>query len=104
MALNDFNQPPNEQSTQAIQLSSTYPLAPISYVNSYSDENVKLGKAPPPPPIIKVNKKFYQKYRLLVYSWSLNLKKILLFNFDPKVVNSLINNFKYQINNKMTSY
>ena len=38
------------------QLSSTYPLAPMEYVNMYTNENIKAGKAPPPPPIIKVNK------------------------------------------------
>ena len=35
------------------QLSSTYPLAPMEYVNMYTDENIKAGKAPPPPPVIK---------------------------------------------------
>lgn len=42
---------------QGAQLSSTYPLAPMDYVNMYTNENIKLGKAPPPPPIIKVNLK-----------------------------------------------
>ena len=37
------------------QLSSTYPLAPMDYVNMYTNENIKMGKAPLPPPIIKVN-------------------------------------------------
>jgi hypothetical protein len=36
-------------------ISSTYPLAPMEYVNMYTDDNVKSGKAPPPPPGIKVN-------------------------------------------------
>ena len=42
---------------QAAQLSSMYPLAPMDYVNMYTNENIKIGKAPPPPPIIKVKKK-----------------------------------------------
>lgn len=44
----------NEQ-PQGAQLSSTYPLAPMDYVNMYTNENIKSGKAPPPPPIIKDN-------------------------------------------------
>lgn len=32
---------------------SKYPMAPMEYVNQYSSENVKSGRAPPPPPIIK---------------------------------------------------
>lgn len=36
------------------KLSSTYPLAPMDYVNLYTNENIKTGKAPLPPPIIKV--------------------------------------------------
>lgn len=39
----------------AIQLSSTYPSAPMEYVNMYTNENVKSGRAPPPPPVIKVH-------------------------------------------------
>lgn len=35
------------------KLSSTYPLAPMDYVNLYTNENIKTGKAPLPPPIIK---------------------------------------------------
>jgi mediator of RNA polymerase II transcription subunit 7 len=34
-------------------LQSTYPPAPMEYVNLFTNENVKLGKVPPPPPIIK---------------------------------------------------
>ena len=35
-------------------LSSTYPSAPMEYVNMFTNENLKMGKVPPPPPIIKV--------------------------------------------------
>ncbi|CAF0821438.1 unnamed protein product [Brachionus calyciflorus] len=44
-----FDEPPTAQ------LSSTYPSAPMEYVNMYTNENVKSGKAPPPPKIIKDN-------------------------------------------------
>jgi hypothetical protein len=43
-----------QQDPLAAQLSSTYPSAPMEYVNMYTNENVKLGKAPAPPKIIKV--------------------------------------------------
>lgn len=44
----------NQQPEQPpVQLSSTYPLAPMDYVNLYTNENIKTGKAPLPPPIIK---------------------------------------------------
>lgn len=46
----NMNQHPDQP---AVQLSSTYPLAPMDYVNMYTNENVKTGKAPLPPPIIK---------------------------------------------------
>ncbi len=36
------------------QLSSTYPSAPMEYANVFTNENVKFGRIPPPPPIIKV--------------------------------------------------
>jgi hypothetical protein len=36
------------------QLSSTYPSAPMEYANAFTNENVKFGRIPPPPPIIKV--------------------------------------------------
>lgn len=39
------------------KLSSTYPLAPMDYVNLYTNDNIKTGKAPLPPPIIKVRYK-----------------------------------------------
>ena len=38
------------------QLSSTYPSAPMEYANVFTNENVKFGRVPPPPPIIKVSK------------------------------------------------
>lgn len=41
------------QEQPVVQLSSTYPLAPMDYVNMYTNENIKMGKAPMPPPIIK---------------------------------------------------
>jgi hypothetical protein len=45
----------NDQSTEA-QLSSSYLMAPMEYVNMYTNENIKIGKAPsPPPPLLKVN-------------------------------------------------
>jgi len=33
---------------------SSMPLPPMQYVNLYSDENVKKGRAPKPPPPVKV--------------------------------------------------
>jgi len=38
-----------------VQISSTFPLAPMLYINNYSNENVRAGLTPPPPPIIKGN-------------------------------------------------
>lgn len=32
---------------------SAFPLPPMQYVNQYTDENVKRGRAPPPPPVIQ---------------------------------------------------
>lgn len=43
----------HQQEPTSAQLSSTYPSAPMEYVNMYTNENVKSGKAPPPPKIIK---------------------------------------------------
>lgn len=43
----------NQHEQPAVQLSSTYPLAPMDYVNMYTNENIQMGKAPLPPPIIK---------------------------------------------------
>ena len=37
-----------------IKLSSTYPSAPMIYINNFTNENVRLGQVPPPPPVIKV--------------------------------------------------
>ena len=45
----------NQQEPPAAQLRSTYPSAPMEYVNMYTNENVKSGKAPAPPKIIKDN-------------------------------------------------
>ncbi len=42
-----------QQGQPTSQLSSTYPSAPMEYVNMFTNENVKQGKVPPPPPIIK---------------------------------------------------
>ena len=64
----------NEQ-PQGAQLSSTYPLAPMDYVNMYTNENIKSDKAPPPPPIIKVN--FYYKKKLFNRTNDLN-KRIII--------------------------
>lgn len=47
IAMGDNNMEPETK------LSSTYPLAPMDYVNLYTNENIKTGKAPLPPPIIK---------------------------------------------------
>jgi len=33
---------------------SSMPLPPMQYVNLYTDENVKKGRAPKPPPLVKV--------------------------------------------------
>ena len=33
---------------------SSMPLPPMQYVNLYTDENVKKGRAPKPPPPVKV--------------------------------------------------
>ena len=33
---------------------SSLPLPPMHYVNLYTDENIKRGRAPKPPPPIKV--------------------------------------------------
>lgn len=38
-----------------VKLSSTYPSAPMIYINNFTNENVKNGHIPAPPPIIKVN-------------------------------------------------
>jgi len=35
-------------------VSSSMPLPPMQYVNLYTDENVKKGRAPKPPPAVKV--------------------------------------------------
>lgn len=43
-----------QQEPAQAQLSSTYPSAPMEYVNMYTNENIRTGKAPPPPKIIKV--------------------------------------------------
>ncbi len=40
-----------------LKLSSTYPPAPMLYINQYTNENLKNGLAPPPPPIIRVSLK-----------------------------------------------
>lgn len=48
----------SQQEPFAAQLSSTYPSAPMEYVNMYTNENVKMGKAPPPPKILKVTTYF----------------------------------------------
>jgi len=34
---------------------SSMPLPPMQYVSLYTDENVKKGRAPKPPPPVKVN-------------------------------------------------
>ena len=56
IAIGDSNTMDPHQDHPVVQLSSTYPLAPMDYVNMYSNENIKLGRAPLPPPIIKVKK------------------------------------------------
>ena len=33
---------------------SAFPLPPMQYVNQYTEENVKRGRAPAPPPPIQV--------------------------------------------------
>lgn len=38
---------------------SAFPLPPSKYVNMYTDENVKRGRAPLPPPPIQVS--YYKK-------------------------------------------
>jgi hypothetical protein len=38
-------------------LSSTYPPAPMDYANLFTNENIKSGKVPQPPKIIKVSGK-----------------------------------------------
>lgn len=43
-----------QQEPPIAQLSSTYPSAPMEYVNLYTNENLKNGKAPVPPKILKV--------------------------------------------------
>ena len=52
MMMMSASQQQQQQQGAASQLSSTYPPAPMEYVNMFSDDNVKLGKTPPPPPII----------------------------------------------------
>ena len=33
-----------------VELKSTFPAPPTQYINQYSDENVRRGRAPKPPP------------------------------------------------------
>ena len=54
----DSQQHQHDPQQPSAVLSSTYPSAPMEYVNMYTNENVKSGKAPPPPKIIKVNQSF----------------------------------------------
>ena len=34
----------NQHEQPAVQLSSTYPLAPMDYVNMYTNENIQMGR------------------------------------------------------------
>jgi hypothetical protein len=43
-----------QQEPPLTMLSSTYPPAPMEYANLFTNENIKTGKAPQPPKIIKV--------------------------------------------------
>lgn len=36
-----------------VKLSSTYPLAPMIYINNFTNENVRTGQIPPPPSLVK---------------------------------------------------
>ena len=38
-------------SSETAQVSSL-PLPPLQYINQYTDENIKRGRAPKPPPVI----------------------------------------------------
>ena len=60
--MSDSNVPPSssmsvppivERETQ-----SSFPLPPMTYINLYSDENVKRGRAPKPPPIPSVHETY----------------------------------------------
>lgn len=55
MMMEGGHQQQQQQEPPVAQLSSTYPSAPMEFVNMYTNENVKNGKAPVPPKIIKVN-------------------------------------------------
>lgn len=51
----------HQQEPPVAQLSSTYPSAPMEYVNMYTNENVKSGKAPVSPIIYEVTN-YYIKF------------------------------------------
>ena len=38
-------------SSETVQVSSL-PLPPMQYINNYTDENIRRGRAPRPPPVI----------------------------------------------------
>ena len=40
----------NDKSMNEAKLSSTYLMAPMDYINMYTNENIRIGKAPQPPP------------------------------------------------------
>lgn len=50
---------------------SAFPLPPSKYVNMYTDENVKRGRAPLPPPPIQVC--YYKKGMVTISAKSLFL-------------------------------
>ncbi len=57
-------------STNLLKLSSTYPPAPIVYINNYTNENVKNGMTPPPPPLIRVSDRAFIRFNSVIHSFT----------------------------------
>lgn len=81
---NNPNQPHiiDEQFMKA-QLSSTYPSAPMEYVNLFTNENVRQGKVPPPPPIIKDS--------YISFGKSIDPNDVLIRSLDSQGIQCLYN-------------
>lgn len=47
---------------------SAFPLPPMQYVNLYTDDNIKKGRTPPPPPVLQVSHIYSMYYLSLKYT------------------------------------